>query len=120
MEEKEGRECVSSDGVLLDALVQVALLCVLFLCLLCIHVHAQAAVMVGHQPMLWVINRSDVRTTVPALARALGLEGQQQQQQAPQDAAAAGDAAGGVADAATLAERMPVLLACETDWLRLK
>ena len=65
----------------------------------------QAAVMVGHQPMLWVVNRSDVRTNVPALAGALGLEQQQQQQGA---------------DAATLAERMPVLLACETEWLRLK
>ena len=60
--------------------------------------------MVGHQPMLWVINRGDVRTSVPALARALGLEQQQQEG----------------ADAATLAERMPVLLACETDWLKLK
>jgi hypothetical protein len=57
--------------------------------------------------MLWVVNRSDVRTNVPALAGALGLEQQQQQQQQG-------------ADAATLAERMPVLLACETEWLRLK
>lgn len=61
--------------------------------------------MVGHQPMLWVVNKGDVRTNVPALAAALGLQQPQQQQ-------------GG--DAATLAERMPVLLACETDWLRLK
>lgn len=75
--------------------------------------------MVGRQPMLWVVNRSDVRTTVPALAAALGLPQQQQQQlsdhpeqqkQQQQEAA----------DATTLAERMPVLLACETDWLRLK
>jgi hypothetical protein len=54
--------------------------------------------------MLWVINKGDVRTNVPALAAALGLQQQQQQ--------------GG--DAATLAERMPVLLACETEWLKLK
>lgn len=71
--------------------------------------------MVGHQPMLWVINRSDVRTPVPALARALGLE-QQQQQQTPDQQQQQQQGA----DASTLAERMPVLLACETDWLRLK
>jgi hypothetical protein len=65
--------------------------------------------------MLWVINHSDVRTQVPALARALGLEQQQQHEQAAhQQQQQQG------ADASTLAERMPVLLACETDWLRLK
>lgn len=67
--------------------------------------------MVGRQPMLWVINRSDVRTSVSALAQALGLE-----QQGEGD----GTSASAAADAATLAERMPVLLACETEWLRLK
>jgi len=46
--------------------------------------------MVGRQSILWVIPRSDIRSPVPAIATALGL-------QQP--------------DAAKLVERMPVLLA---------
>jgi hypothetical protein len=59
----------------------------------------QAAVMVGRQSILWVIPHSDIRSPVPAMATALGLKQQ---------------------DAAKLVERMPVLLACETSWLKLK
>lgn len=55
--------------------------------------------MLGRQSMLWVVGRGDVRSPVPAIASALGLEAQQ---------------------AAALVERMPVLLACETAWLTLK
>jgi hypothetical protein len=73
----------------------------------------QAAVMIGRQPMLWVVSSGDVRTSVPALANALGLQQQQQQQQSQQP-----DQGGG--SAAALVERMPVLLACETAWLQLK
>eukprot|EP00775_Hariotina_reticulata_P005392 gene5392-5626_t len=58
----------------------------------------KAAVMVGRQSMLWVIPRSDIRSPVPAIATALGLQQQ---------------------DATALVERMPVLLACETSWLKL-
>lgn len=68
--------------------------------------------MIGRQPMLWVVSRGDVRSNVPALARALGLQQQHHQPAAGQQEEAA--------DATSLVERMPVLLACETSWLKLK
>lgn len=61
--------------------------------------HAQAALSLGRQPMLWVVGSSDVRSPAPVLAERLGLT---------------------MADAATLLERMPVLLAYQPDWLCLK
>lgn len=59
----------------------------------------QAAVMLGRQSMLWVIGAGDVRSPVPAIATGLGISKEE---------------AGG------LVERMPVLLACEQSWLKLK
>jgi hypothetical protein len=59
----------------------------------------QAAVMLGRQSMLWVVARGDVRAAVPAVASGLGLAQE---------------------EAAKLVEKMPVLLACEAAWLRLK
>lgn len=59
----------------------------------------QAAVMVGRQSMLWVIARGDVRSPAPAIATSLGLSQE---------------------EACSLVENMPVLLACEQAWLKLK
>jgi hypothetical protein len=60
---------------------------------------SQAAVMLGRQSMLWVVARGDVRSAVPAVATGLGLSKD---------------------EASQLVERMPVLLACEAAWLKLK
>ena len=59
----------------------------------------QAVDMVGAQPLLWVIPPSDMRNSCDAIAAALGVE---------------------AAEAQLLVTKMPLLLALEPQWLRLR
>lgn len=59
----------------------------------------QAAEMLGRQSMLWVVTRGDVRSNVSVITTTLGVTSD---------------------EAVGLIERMPVLLACEQAWLKLK